>query len=169
MDISVGIQWTQAACERSRSVPKTVASLPTVCSQGLVGSFALTIEARTPMSKEGEVWGAQIGAFVPQTQIKAELSSPVLLTGTRLSFKSRWRNIISKTIFKFTQFYKLTWKSETKPLTENLVVALPFFFVHSAMLTLMVSFNSCLQLCLTFFGIYNAQTLNFMEQQKTSE
>lgn len=86
---SVGIQWTQAACERSRICAKN-SGLPShnLQSQGLVGSFALTTEARTLRHEEGEVWAAQIGTFVPQTQIKAELSSPVLLTETRLSFKS---------------------------------------------------------------------------------
>lgn len=68
------------------SVLKTMASLHTVCR---LDSFALTAEAKTLMNKEGEVCEAQIGTFVPQTQMKAELSSPVLLTGTRLSFKSR--------------------------------------------------------------------------------
>lgn len=95
---------------------------------GVGGQFCSHYRGKTPIHKEGEVWGAHIGTFVPQTQIKAELSSPVLLTGTRLSFKSRWRNTLLKTIFKFTQFYKLTYLEKwNNPLTENLVVALPFF------------------------------------------
>lgn len=88
--IPVGIQWTQAGCERSRICAKH-SGLPShnLQSQGLVGSFALAIEARTLMHEEGEVWEVQVGTFIPQTQIKAELCSPVLLPGTRLSFKSR--------------------------------------------------------------------------------
>lgn len=51
--ISGGIQWTQAACERSRICAKS-SGLPScnLQSQGLVDSFALAIEARTLMHEE---------------------------------------------------------------------------------------------------------------------
>lgn len=44
--------------------------------------------------------------------------------GTGFSLKSNEMGF-KKNIFKFTQIYKLTWKRKVRPLTENLLDALP--------------------------------------------